>query len=146
MGHQHTFKTRGSYQNIRQICEFVLQGAQAADLDEATLFHVELACDEACTNIIEHAYGGEDVGDIEVAWWVSGPDFVITFYDNGRLFNPADVSPPNLDDFATLDNPEKLRVGGLGIHFMRTLMDDVEYSFDPDKGNTLTLRKKLHDE
>ncbi|MCA9872994.1 MAG: ATP-binding protein [Anaerolineales bacterium] len=143
MGKKHVLKVRGLYNNIRQICDFVTEGAQMSGLDEGALFHIELACDEACTNIIEHAYEGEDAGDIEVSWWRSGTEFIVTFHDNGRAFDPTDVPPPAIGDLSTTSDPENLRVGGLGIHFMRTLMDDIRYSFDPQKGNTLTMIKQI---
>lgn len=146
MGEKHVLKVRGLYNNIRQICDFVIEGAQRSGLDDGAMFHIELACDEACTNIIEHAYEGENVGDIEVCWRIKGSNFIVTFHDDGRSFDPTDVPPPAINDLSTSPEPENLRVGGLGIHFMRNLMDDIQYSFDQQKGNTLTMIKQIGDE
>lgn len=128
----------GRYDKIQQACQFVAQGAVQAGLEDTAVFHVELACDEACTNVIEHAYAGEDTGDIIVSWEVQGDRFIITIRDHGRAFDPAEVPlPPTVEVDQTLP-----RVGGLGIHFMRKLMDEVQYHFD-DGGNTLTLVKRI---
>jgi serine/threonine-protein kinase RsbW len=143
---KHTLTVRGLYNNIHHICEFVLNGARSAGLDEGAVFHIELACDEACTNIIEHAYGGEDKGDIEVQWWVNDSYFGVTLYDNGRSFDPATVTPSTFKELPDPKDPDNLPVGGLGIHFMRKLMDEVRYGLDPVKGNTLTMMKQLDDE
>ena len=56
----------GRYDQIQVICEFVAGGARDAGLNADAVFHMELCCDEASTNIIEHAYGAEDVGEIRV--------------------------------------------------------------------------------
>ena len=54
-------------------------------------------------------------------------------------FNSNDDSPqPELGEFL-----DEMKVGGLGIHFMRKLMDEVRYNFDPEKGNELTIVKNL---
>ncbi|MBX3058427.1 MAG: ATP-binding protein [Anaerolineae bacterium] len=131
----------GRYDKIQQACQFVAAGAAQAGLDDTAVFHVELACDEACTNVIEHAYGAEDVGQIRLRWEVQAGRFVITIHDNGRSFDPDEVPVPIPDDVAngTSDFP---RVGGLGIHFMRKLMDEVRYQFEDD-GNTLVLVKVI---
>ncbi len=144
MGEKHILTVRGRYNNIRDICDFVVDGAQTSGLDEGALFHVELACDEACTNIIEHAYEGEDIGDIEVSWRIAKDQFIITFRDHGRSFDPTNVPPPAMSDLSVEAEPETLKVGGLGIHFMRTLMDDIQYNFD-SRGNTLTMIKQMGD-
>jgi serine/threonine-protein kinase RsbW len=137
MGSKHTLTIPGQYEKIQQVCHFVAQGAVQAGLGESAVFHVELACDEACTNIIEHAYGGENGGAIEVSWQVNGKQFVMTVHDYGRTFDPSQVLPP--PETGPLDVP---RVGGLGVHFMRKLMDEVTYHFDAG-GNTLTLVKEI---
>ena len=144
MADKHILTVRGRYSNVHTICEFVVDGARVAGLDDGDVFHVELACDEACTNIIEHAYGGEDKGDIEVHWWVNGDYFSVGLYDNGRSFNPDNIHPPIFDQFSA-EEPDELEIGGLGLHFMRTLMDEVRYSSDPAKGNSLIMTKQLRD-
>ena len=147
MDDKHILTILGRYENIKQVCAFVANGAARAGLAEPDKFHVELACDEACTNIIEHAYGGEGIGNIVVHWAVEGNKFVITLYDNGRSFNPSNVANPPLPTSNKTQSKEELisnlKAGGLGIHFMRKLMDDVQYQFDPNLGNSLTMIKKI---
>lgn len=137
----------GQYEQVQETCKFVCEGAKTAGFDDQAIFHIELACDEACTNIIEHAYGDDTSGTIRVSYEVADTNFIITFHDNGRSFDANNVPTPstvqeNTDPDTTYDN---LKVGGLGIHFMRQLMDDVIFHSDPQAGNTLTLVKKIPD-
>ncbi|WP_420630054.1 ATP-binding protein [Candidatus Leptofilum sp.] len=145
MSDKHVQSFPGRYEEIKRICQFVADGAAASGLGEDAIFHIELACDEACTNVIEHAYGGEDKGQIQVSWQYKDGALIITIHDNGRTFNP-DVIPkpalPKLPDDANPPDIDDVKVGGLGIHFMEQLMDDVAFSFDEEEGNTLTLVKK----
>ena len=150
MGEKHVLTVPGRYEEIQKICQFVADGAAESGLDQTAVFHIELACDEACTNIIEHAYGGENVGEIAISWRLEGASFVITFHDNGRSFNPETIprptlppTPPASPSPSDIDS-DNIKVGGLGIYFMRQLMDDVQFKFDPKTGNTLTLVKKKH--
>lgn len=143
MGVKHVLTVPGRYEEIQKICQFVADGAAQSGLDETAIFHIELACDEACTNIIEHAYEGEDKGDINISWQFKGSTFTISFHDNGRSFNPEAIPQPALPpDPAAPPDIENIKVGGLGIHFMRQLMDDVQFRFDKDAGNTLILVKQ----
>jgi len=149
MGDQHVLTVSGHYEKIKSVCDFVADGAARAGLDEAAIFHIELACDEACTNIIEHGYGGENIGDIVVSWEKEGTSFIITLRDNGRPFNPTKVPKPKIpkkpDDptFSEEEVVKSLKVGGLGIHFMRKLMDEITFNFDETTGNTLVMVKKI---
>ncbi|KAA3657076.1 MAG: ATP-binding protein [Chloroflexi bacterium] len=149
MGDQHVLTVPGRYEQIRSVCDFVAAGAKQSGLKESAIFHIELACDEACTNIIEHGYGGEGQGNIIVGWVMEKKRFVITIRDNGRPFNPNNVpeppTPPTPDDpnFSKEEIVDSLKVGGLGIHFMRKLMDDVQFNFDEKTGNTLVMIKKI---
>lgn len=147
MSQKHVRTVPGRYEEVKNICAFMVQGAEEAGLDESALFQVELACDEACTNIIEHAYGGEGRGDIVASWQIDGNDFIMRLHDNGRVFNPDDVPDPTMPNQLTGEAAlDSLQVGGLGIHFMRKLMDEIRYQFDPDQGNTLILVKKISQE
>ena len=146
MGVKHVLTVPGRYEEIQKICQFVADGAAKCGLDETAIFHIELACDEACTNIIEHAYDGEDKGTIEISWQLKDGKFTIVFHDNGRSFDPEAVPKPALPpvppDPATPPDIDQVKVGGLGIHFRRQLMDAVQFQFDEEAGNTLILVKK----
>lgn len=152
MTQSDTLTVAGRYENVQQICQFIMHGARKTGLDETAVSHIELACDEACTNIIEHAYGGEDVGDITAQWRATATRFTITLNDNGRPFTPNNIPAPPLppiDEPADGRSPTpdeilaNLKIGGLGIHFMRKLMDEVRYEFDHEQGNTLIMVKQL---
>lgn len=148
MGDKHVLTVPGRYDQIKTIVQFVAHGANQAGLDEDAVFHVELCCDEACTNIIEHAYGGESDGNIVVSYEVSADAFRIIIGDSGTVFNPASVPAPSLYPSTPSDTSpdnfiDQLKIGGLGIHFMRKLMDEVHFDFDPTAGNTLVMVKKI---
>ncbi len=135
----------GRYKEIKRICEFVAAGAAEAGFDEDTIFHLELCCDEASTNIIEHAYGREGAGSIVIRYGVSSDAFTIELRDNGQAFDPTEVAPP-VDSYHHASDEElarQLRVGGLGLHFIRNLMDEVTFTSDASRGNRLVMVKKL---
>ena len=150
MGNEKVLIVPGRYDQIQVICEFVSAGAREAGLDGDAVFHMELCCDEASTNIIEHAYGAEDVGEITVTYETIGDSFTVTLHDDGHPFDPGDVPEPtfppsetNSDDAKLGGIMKSLKIGGLGIHFMRKLMDEVHFSFNGQQGNTLVLTKKI---
>lgn len=131
----------GRYDQVQRLCHFVAAGARRAGFDDDETFRIELCCDEAATNIIEHAYGGENIGQIMVHYWDKRDRFVIMLRDNGRSFDPTTVpTPPDLSRQPT--TVESLPVGGFGLHLIRQLMDEVTFKFDPKKGNQLTMTKR----
>lgn len=139
MGQTQTFP--GRYDQVRRLCQFVVNGAAEAGLDPKACFHVELACDEAATNIIEHAYGGEDRGVITAAWEITADAFVVALHDTGRPFDPDQIRPVAAIQPNTA--VDEVSIGGLGLHFMRELMDELYFHFDPAQGNQVTLVKWL---
>ncbi|HZD11788.1 MAG TPA: ATP-binding protein [Candidatus Binatia bacterium] len=136
----------GRYAEIRHICDFVAQGATQAGFDDDAIFQVQLACDEACTNIIEHTYEAEDAGDIQVTWEIGRRYFKIVIEDNGKEFNPGEIPPaPVPPPPVQVENDDNfdVRVGGLGVYFMRKLMDKVTFDYAEGSGNVLTMVKRL---
>ncbi len=133
----------GRFDSLAQIAEFIGQAAREAGFNEDDVFHVQMAVDEACSNVVEHAYGPDQSGDIALTCCLekeplSADTFVITIRDTGQPFDPPNVpAPPPATDLE--DWPE----GGLGMYFMHTLMDIVHFEFDPAGGNTLTMVKTL---
>ena len=133
----------GRYDRVIDACKFIVAGAEQVGFGPDELFRIELACDEACTNVIQHAYGGEDVGTIRVAWDFTEGAFIITIYDEGRYFDADDVPEPNIP--SSPDDIDELKIGGLGLHFMRSLMDDVQFHNDTADSNRLVMVKYLTD-
>lgn len=123
-------------ENLSVIADFLATSMTQLDIRKG-IYEVQLAVDEACTNIIHHAYSSER-GTITISCELQDKDLVITIRDSGSPFDPSAVPPPDLRT-----NLEERRVGGLGIHLMRNIMDEVSYNFDSEKGNTLIMRKTL---
>ena len=126
----------GYYKNLAKIAEFIQQAAQDAGFDSATIYQIELAVDEASSNIIEHAYGGEGIGNIECSYEISPSSLTIKLKDYGKPFDPKEIEEPDL-------NAPLYKRGnhGLGLFFIRELIDEVTFHFDQENGNTLTLVK-----
>ena len=128
----------GRFESLAQIADFVGAIVRDAGWNEDETFRVQMAVDEACSNIIEHAYGPDLQGNIQLTCSIAGQgDLVISIRDTGRPFDPTAVpKPPVGADVASL--PE----GGLGLHFMHKLMDDVIFRFEEKKGNELIMIKR----
>lgn len=118
------------FANLEQVRQFVIEAAEECGMKPKTVFAVELAVDEAFSNIIDHAYGGESQELIECTCQSDEDRLIIKLKDCGEPFRPNGVPQPNLD--ACL---EERKIGGLGLHFMRQLMDEVSYSFSTGPGN-----------
>lgn len=127
----------GRYEYLATIADFIAEAGRDAGFDQDLIFHVQMAVDEACSNVIEHAYQGQNKGDITLSCDCSDMEWVIAIFDTGRSFDPELVPEPNLN--ASLDD---IKTGGLGLYFMRQLMDEVEFSFDEQKGNKLRMVKR----
>lgn len=122
------------FENLALIGDFIAGVARRAGFDEKGVFNLQLACDEACTNVIEHAYGGRP-GRIRIAVSVHPDRIQIEVHDTGRPFDPSAVRAPDLE--APLERRE---TGGLGLHFMHSIMDEVRFEFG-EGGNRLTMVK-----
>ncbi len=132
-----SFKAR--LENVPAACEFVVQAAEAAGLDERSVYHCQLAVDEACTNIIEHGFGDNQVnGQITLITGIEGKhNFVIIIADNSPAFNPLTYREPD----PTQSLVERT-IGGWGIYFIKKLMDIIDYRYVDGKNN-LSLYKKI---
>lgn len=93
---------------------------------ETTIYNIQLAVHENCTNIMEHAYADMPVGRLRmnILLIVEPLAMVINLFDSGRSFNLDDIEPPDFDG---------LQERGLGLFLLEELMDDVQYF--PQAGN-----------
>lgn len=129
-----TFDAR--YENLARICKFVSAVSMGAGLSEQDAYLVELATNEACTNIIQHAYGEEEVGTIECSIQVDEQGVTIVLKDHGRVFDVESV--PEADFSVSL---AELPPGGAGLRIMRGAMDELTFEPLPKRGTRLTMRK-----
>jgi anti-sigma regulatory factor (Ser/Thr protein kinase) len=125
------------FEFLDEIREFVAQVAYEGGFTEKEIYSLQLAADEAASNIIEHAYEGVSNADLDVSCDMYGDILTITMRDTGRPFDPSKVKQPNLK----ADLSER-QIGGLGLYLMRKLMDEVRYESNPRTGNLLTMIKR----
>src|SRR4030066_1272335 len=126
-----------SLNNLEQICNYVTHYARQAGLNDTEVYAVQLAVDEASTNIIEHGYGQECPSRIDITCDVQEDGLKVVIYDDAEPFNPESIPEPEVN--VSLDD---VKPRGLGIFLMRQMMDEVCYEPTPDKGNTLTMIKR----
>lgn len=127
----------GQFDSLVEIGEFVTRAAGDVGLSEEAVYAVEMAVDEACTNIIEHAYGGEGRGNIECTCRINADKLTVMLRDRGCPFDPSSVPEPDVN--AALEDRQE---GGLGLYLIHRLMDEVYFEFTSDSGNVLTMVKR----
>ena len=127
-----------NFDNLDEIREIVGEAARQIGFSDKEIYAIQLAADEASSNIIEHAYAGIKGGKLEIDVNTSDNELKIIMRDRGRSFDPSSVPEPNVK----ADLSER-KIGGLGMYLMRKLMDEVSYESSPDNGNILTMIKRL---
>lgn len=124
-------------ENVPLAIECAGEWARQAGFDERAQHQIQVAVDEACANVVEHAYEGRPPGDMEISCYVDGPELVIRVRDWGAGFDPGEVPWPDLE--APL---EERNLGGLGLVLIRKLMDTATFCCDPERGNELVMAKR----
>lgn len=124
--------------DLVDIRHFVEKTGHDLGLDDSAVYALQLAVDEACTNVIMHAYEGRG-GRLELCIDVVDDRIEVVIRDWGRTFDPGAIPSPDVD--APL---EQRPIGGVGLFLMRQMMDRVDFQFSETDGNTLTMSKRLH--
>jgi serine/threonine-protein kinase RsbW len=126
-------------ENLAEIREFINSAAAESGFSKEAIDNIILAVDEACTNIIKHAYKYFPDGKIILTLKTDNKTFTIDIVDYGKSFEPGLVPNPDLQKYFN----EK-RVGGLGMYLMKKLMDEVKYISVPGKFNQVSLTKNIN--
>lgn len=124
--------------NLSQVRDFTRRTAEECGFSEETVGKIVLAVDEACTNIIKHAYKYSPDGKIVISTKFDKDRFSISIVDEGMHFNPNNVPEPNIVEYY-----KQKKFGGLGIFLMKKLMDEVQYSTVSGNKNEVILVKYL---
>jgi len=125
-------------EHLIAVREFVSSAARSFGFGDEDVSKIALAVDEACTNIIKHAYKFEPGKSITVTIRGRNGALEIVIQDFGKAFDPDKIATPDMKEYLA-----HFRRGGLGVYLMKSLMDKVEYAIVPGKKNEVRLTKNL---
>ncbi|NQT76440.1 MAG: ATP-binding protein [Bacteroidetes bacterium] len=128
---------RNDISELHEIIEVLKELSEKWDLSKKSAMHINLALEEIITNIIFYGFNDKEEHRISIEFIKekNGVEIIIT--DDG---NPFDL--PAAEDFMDKDKTSEIReIGGLGVHFVKTLMDRMSYKRKDEK-NILTLYKE----
>jgi len=122
---------------LGDIRDFITQAATETGFSQHEVNNIKLALDEACSNVVRHAYKGMEPGTIKLEVLRRDNEIEIFIRDQGRSFEWKKSKTPDLNRYVEIG-----KRGGLGIWFIRKLMDEVDYKGER-QGNVLRLLKKV---
>jgi anti-sigma regulatory factor (Ser/Thr protein kinase) len=121
-----------------ELRDFVESAARHSGLNDENVFAFKLSVDELCTNIIQYGYEGREPGMLSLSFDVDDSRARLIIRDDGKYFAPDQAQSPDIE--AGWDERE---VGGLGIFFVKELMDNVTYNRVDEGVNQFILEKKI---
>lgn len=107
------------------------------DISMAISLNLNLVLEELVTNIIFYGYDDKEVHEISIQLSLDNKVIQLQIEDDGREFNPLLLAEPNIDE-----SIENRKIGGLGIFFVRKIMDHITYE-RKNNNNILTLTKNI---
>jgi sigma-B regulation protein RsbU (phosphoserine phosphatase) len=120
---------------LKKIRDAIRETVEGCGCSAKSTADIVLAIDEACQNIIRHAYHGDSDNVIELEVEHRSDDLVFSLIDQAPAIDPNLVKPRDLDD---------VRPGGLGTHFIRRVMDEVEFLKPASgRGNLLRMVRRI---
>jgi serine/threonine-protein kinase RsbW len=134
-----TLKVKSRTENLSLIRDFVNSATIELDIPKDVSENIILAVDEACTNIIKHAYKYSPEGDIVINIKVADNKLTVSITDFGLDFDPTLVPVPDIKKYY-----QQHKVGGLGIYLIKKLMDEVKYNPAVGNKNQVVLIKYLN--
>ncbi|MGD8882119.1 MAG: ATP-binding protein [Desulfobacterales bacterium] len=132
-----SFKLKSNLSELDALCQNLEKFGQSMGLSKKCIFEANLALDELFTNIITYGFEDKNEHTIRITISLQDDELLFSIEDDGVPFNPTEAESPDLE--CTI---EECRIGGLGIHLAKNLMDEVCYQRCNNK-NILTLRKNI---
>ena len=120
---EQTISVPASTAYLSAVRDFVGTYASDFGFKESDIDAIRLAVDEACTNVIKHAYEFDEAKHIRVNIGMSDSQFWVSIIDKGHAFEYAHYSEPDIKERIRLK-----KRGGVGVYLIRQLMDEVVYS------------------
>lgn len=136
---EHLHLTRAAeYETLGVLRNAIAEACARQHIDAQTTYDLQLAMDEACTNIVEHGYQGMNPGSLMFDMELTPTQVVMQITDFGHPFEPYEPELPSAQTVL-----ESNRLGGFGLIFIYKIMDAVDYQ-TTEEGNILTLTKSLN--
>lgn len=135
---RNSIRVESRTERLIMVREFVSDAARSFGFGDEDVSKIALAVDEACTNVIKHAYKFDPTRFIHVSIRSGNGTFEVAIQDDGLQFNPALVQKPDMKEYLS-----HYRRGGLGVYLMKSLMDKIEYDYKPGRLNEVRLIKYL---
>lgn len=136
----YSFELKSDLSELDRLCQNLETFGQKFGLSKKLIFEINLALDELFTNIISYGFQDDKEHVVRITLTPENDQLCLCIEDDGKPFNPIEFESPDVSC-----SVEKCKIGGLGIHIMKKLMDEICYERCDDK-NVLNLKKKISSE
>ena len=134
---EYSFELKSDLSELDTLCQNLETFGQKIGLSKKFIFEVNLVLDELFTNIISYGFDDDSEHIIKVTMTLQNKGLCLNIEDDGKPFNPVEFKTPDASC-----SIEECKIGGLGIHIIRKLMDDICYERSENK-NVLKLKKGI---
>jgi len=133
----YAFELKNDQSELEHLCHKCEELGKSVGLSDKSIFEMNLALDELFTNIISYGFQDHQEHIIKIKITVDDHYLLMRIEDDGIPFNPLESETPDLQC-----DLEKCQIGGLGIHLIKKMMDDVQYQRIAGK-NVIFLKRKI---
>lgn len=139
MGNISTYRKTipASTKNLSEARNFVAEYARKNGFDAQQISDIRLAVDEAITNIIKHAYNGEEDHTIEIELTFKEDRLCVELFDTGATFSLKTFKQPNIKE-----KIKQKKRGGMGVYLIHSLMDNVSYGRENEANKMVMCKYK----
>ncbi len=135
MKRDYCFELKSKLSELQTLCRHLEDCGDVMELPQKCLLEINLGLDELFTNIISYGFGDESEHQIKFSLAKDRETLVVQVEDDGIPFNPLDAADP-----VESQDLDSINIGGLGIHLVKEVMDDIDYQRVEGK-NKLILKK-----
>jgi len=135
MNRDYCFELKSKLSELQTLCRHLEDCGDVMELSQKCLLEINLGLDELFTNIISYGFGDESEHQIKFSLAKDREMLVVQVEDDGIPFNPLDAAGPEVSQ-----DLDSINIGGLGIHLVKKVMDDIDYQRVEGK-NKLILKK-----
>ena len=125
---EYSFELKSNLSELDKLCRHLETFGKKTGISKKIVFEINLVLDELFTNIISYGFDDGCEHTIKVTMTPDKEGICLCIEDDGRPFNPVEFETPDLS--CSID---ECKIGGLGIHIIRKLMDDIFYERCQDK-------------